>query len=118
MRIIKWLFFAYLALVVIIVGGIAVSFSASPPRDPKRLCNFYSACVNYSAIFDGHVVGINDWFDYTKSCKTPEGVDYNRPVEGLQAPDKYTIVMKLLAPYPQMEHWMATTTMPPLCKAS
>jgi oligopeptide transport system substrate-binding protein len=37
MRKAKWIFFGYLALVVLIVGGIAVSFNAVPPHDPHSL---------------------------------------------------------------------------------
>ena len=50
-------------------------------------------------IFDGHVVGINDWREKQKSA---EKSDYAAKVEGFQALDDYTLQIKLKSKYPQL----------------
>ena len=45
MRITKWIFFAYVMLVALIVAGIAVSFAMTPPRDPHTLHTTYGANI-------------------------------------------------------------------------
>lgn len=54
-------------------------------------------------IFDGKIVGINDWRDKLAKGET----NYSTPVEGLQAPDKYTLVIKLTKPYYQLHYVLA-----------
>ncbi|HEX4793909.1 MAG TPA: ABC transporter substrate-binding protein [Humisphaera sp.] len=199
MRKAKWIFVGYLALVVLIVAGIAISFSAAPPRNPqaltlpildsirtldpaevnddighplvgslyeglynykygvkpytmfpdlasqmpqispdglvwtiklrkgihfydptkkvfsdgigpevkaadvaysfKRVGDFNLASPNYSW-FDGLFVGLDKWWEYTKN--TPKNkVDFDRPVEGFEVVDDYTIRFHLMRPDPQ-----------------
>src|SRR6266545_4646502 len=43
MRKVKWIFFAYLALVALILCGIAVSFGLVPTRDPHTLYLSYAS---------------------------------------------------------------------------
>ncbi len=45
MRVTKWIFFGYLILVVLLVAGIAVSFNATPPRDPGTIYSVYAGSV-------------------------------------------------------------------------
>jgi oligopeptide transport system substrate-binding protein len=62
-------------------------------------------------VFDGKVKGLNQWADAIKNGKA----DYSTPVEGLQAPDKYTLVIKLIQPYYQLTDVLAhafTTVVP------
>jgi oligopeptide transport system substrate-binding protein len=54
-------------------------------------------------IIDGKVKGINEWAEAVKAKKA----DYSTPVEGLQAPDKYTLVIKLTQPYYQLDYVLA-----------
>lgn len=54
-------------------------------------------------IFDGRIAGLNEYHE----ASTKRQVSYDEPVEGLQAPDKYTLVVKLLQPYPQLI-WVLT----------
>lgn len=51
-------------------------------------------------IFDGKIKGINAWADAVKAKKA----DYKTPIEGLSAPDKYTLVLKLTQPYYQLNY--------------
>lgn len=203
MRATKWIFVGYLVLVALIIGGIAASFSSTPPRDPetlylplpasirtldpaevsdtigaplvgsiyeclynykygqttpyklvpelaadmpqvtdggktltirlrkgihfydpdhvvfpdgvgpevkaadfvysfKRIANFQLASANYSGLFEGEIVGLGDWWSYTQKAGTADRIDWARPVEGLQAPDDYTLRLNLTKPDPQM----------------
>jgi oligopeptide transport system substrate-binding protein len=67
----------------------------------KRVANVKNVSENWS-IFDNRIVGLNAFRDYTATCKTAADVDYNKPIEGLQTPDDYTLVIKLTKPWPQM----------------
>jgi ABC-type transport system substrate-binding protein len=70
----------------------------------KRACNFYLGLTyNYGAIFQGRIEGIDDWFAYTQTCKTPDSVDFSRPISGLTPLDDYTLQIKLTKPYPQLK---------------
>src|SRR5436305_13868777 len=40
MQKVKWIFFCYLGLVVLLIGGLAVSFVKAPPRDPNTYYYF------------------------------------------------------------------------------
>lgn len=51
-------------------------------------------------IFDGKIKGLNEWRD-----KIVKGeVTYDSPVEGLQAPDPYTLVISLKKPFYQLNY--------------
>ena len=54
-------------------------------------------------IFDGKIKGLNEWADGMKNGKT----NYDTPVEGLSAPDKYTLVIRLIKPYYQLYNVLA-----------
>jgi oligopeptide transport system substrate-binding protein len=43
-------------------------------------------------------------------------VDYNQPVEGLQTPDDYTLVIKLIKPWPQIMYFLARPPTAPVPK--
>ena len=53
----------------------------------KRIANIKYLSKNWW-IFDGKIVGLNEFREYTKTCKTADEVDYSRNVEGLQTPDR------------------------------
>jgi len=67
----------------------------------KRVANIKNLSENWS-IFDDKIAGLDEFREYTKTCKSAEDVDYSREVEGLQAPDEYTLVIKLKRPWPQL----------------
>lgn len=74
----------------------------------KRIANFHLGnTANYSAIFQGRVVGLDDWWAYTKSCASAKEIDWDRPVAGLKALDDHTIQITLTAPYPQLIYNLA-----------
>ncbi|MGC4034295.1 MAG: ABC transporter substrate-binding protein [Tepidisphaeraceae bacterium] len=74
----------------------------------KRVGNFHIGfTANFGQLFQGRIVGIDDWFEYTKSCKTPADIDWSRPVEGLKALDRYTLQIKLIDPFPQLLYNLA-----------
>lgn len=54
-------------------------------------------------IFDGRIVGLNEWRD--KMAK--KEATYDSPIEGLQAPDSHTLVIKLVKPYYQLHYVLA-----------
>ena len=66
----------------------------------KRVANIKNLSQNWS-LFDGRIVGLDEFREYTKGCKSRADVDYSREVEGLQAPDDYTLVIRLKRPWPQ-----------------
>jgi len=81
----------------------------------KRIANIKYICKNWW-IFDGKIVGLDEFREYTKSCKDQFSVDYSRAVEGLQTPDDYTIVIKLKKPWPQIVYLLAHQPTAPVAK--
>lgn len=71
----------------------------------KRLADPRVASEGFWVI-DGYIKGLNEWAELVKSGKA----DMATPVEGLQAPDDYTLVLKLTKPYFQIFYVLA---MPP-----
>lgn len=67
----------------------------------KRVANIKNLSENWS-LFDGRIVGLNEFREYTKSCTSKADVDYSREIEGLQTPDDYTLIIKLIKPWPQL----------------
>lgn len=72
----------------------------------KRLADIKYMSKNWW-IFDDKIVGLDEFREYTKSCKSRAEVDYSRKVEGLQTPDDYTLVIKLKRPWPQIKYLLA-----------
>ena len=76
----------------------------------KRIANMRYVSKNWWYL-DNKIVGLNEFRDYTKDCKTEYDADYSRPVEGLQATDDYTLVIKLKKPWPQLIYVLAYSSM-------
>jgi oligopeptide transport system substrate-binding protein len=72
----------------------------------KRVANFHLASPNYSTVFQDKIVGLDDWYAYTKATDK-KSIDFSRPVEGLKAIDDYTIQIKLIRPAPQLRFQLA-----------
>ena len=81
----------------------------------KRIANIKYLSQNWW-IFDGRIVGLNEFREYSKTCKTAADVDYSLPVEGLQTPDDHTLVMKLTQPWPQIIYLLAHQPTAPIAK--
>ena len=80
----------------------------------KRVCDFNLASANYSFVFQDHFVGLDDWWAYTKS--NPGAVDYNRPMEGFTAVDRYTLQLKFSHAYPQMIYNLVNNPCAPMSR--
>ncbi|MGD0551353.1 MAG: ABC transporter substrate-binding protein [Sedimentisphaerales bacterium] len=81
----------------------------------KRIANIKMLSRSWW-IFDGKVVGLDEFREYTKTCRTPSDVDYSHPVEGLMAPDDCTLVIKLKRPWPQILLLLAFTPTSPVAR--
>lgn len=82
----------------------------------KRIADIKNLSQNW-AIFDDKIIGLDEFREYTKTCKRREDVDYSRQVEGLQERGDYTLVIKLKRPWPQlMTYALSDTCSAPVAK--
>lgn len=81
----------------------------------KRIADIKYLSKNWW-IFDGKIVGLDEFREYTKSCKSAADVDYLRKVEGLQTPDDYTLVIRLKKSWPQITYLLAHLPTAPIAK--
>ncbi len=81
----------------------------------KRIANFRYVSKNWWFL-DNKIVGLNEFREYTKTCKKESDVDYSHPVEGLQATDDYTLVIRLKKPWPQVVYVLAYSGMAAVAK--
>ena len=81
----------------------------------KRIANIKYLSKNWW-IFDNKIVGLDEFRDYTKTCKKASDVDYTRNVEGLQTPNDYTLVIKLKKTWPQIIYLLAHLPTAPIAK--
>jgi oligopeptide transport system substrate-binding protein len=66
-------------------------------------------------MFDGKIKGLDAFREYSKTCEKGK-VDYDRPVEGLYAEDDFTLVIKLVQPWPQLIYWLAHLPTAPMAR--
>lgn len=69
----------------------------------KRVADVKNSSSGFWA-FNERIVGIGAFHEASKSA---EPTDYDLPVEGLQAPDRYTLHIRLTEPYPQLLYILA-----------
>jgi oligopeptide transport system substrate-binding protein len=81
----------------------------------KRIANIKYLSQSWS-IFDNKIAGLDEFREYTKTCKSEADVDYSRQVQGLTAPDDYTLIIKLKKPWPQLCMALADTATAPVAK--
>ncbi len=74
----------------------------------KRVCDANLSGVNYSTVFEGRIVGIEDWWNYTKTLPDSK-LDWDRPVKGFQILDDHTIRLVMPHPDPQMIYNLAAS---------
>ncbi len=79
----------------------------------KRMADLNNRSTNYSSIFQGYVEGLDGFRDYTA---TTRDVDYSRPVEGLNAPDPYTLEITLTKPHNFLLYWLAHLPTAPVAR--
>ena len=72
----------------------------------KRIANIKNTSKNWW-VFEDHIVGLDEFRDYTKQLGAGQKVDYNLPVEGLEAVDDFTLIIKLTKPWPQILYLLA-----------
>jgi oligopeptide transport system substrate-binding protein len=80
----------------------------------KRVLDFHLPNPN-AANFDS-VVGADEWAKYTEDTKDESKIDWDRPLEGFQAIDDYTIRIKLKEPFPQLVYALAHLPSAPMSK--
>jgi len=68
----------------------------------KRIADAAVASSGYW-IFRGRILGLDEW----RAAAARGEADYDTPVEGLQAPDARTLVLRLTKPYPQLLYVLA-----------
>jgi ABC-type transport system substrate-binding protein len=82
----------------------------------KRVSNFHLGnTANYGAMFEGKIVDLEEWWDYTKA-QPKDAIDWDRPVKGFTALDDYTIQIKLVQPYPQLVFNLAHMPTAAVCR--
>ena len=81
----------------------------------KRIADIKYVSKNWW-IFDSKIVGLDEFREYTKSCKSAADVDYSREVEGLMTSDDYTLVIKLKKVWPQITYLLAHLPSAPIAK--
>ena len=81
----------------------------------KRIANIKYLSPNWW-IFDDKIIGLDEFREYTKSCKSQFDVDYTLAVEGLTTTDDYTLVIKLKKPWPQIIYILAFPPTTPMVK--
>lgn len=81
----------------------------------KRIADIKYLSKNWW-IFDGKIVGLDEFREYTKTCKTAGDVDYSREVEGLRTPDDYTLIVRLKKPWPQIIYLLSHLPTAPIAK--
>jgi len=81
----------------------------------KRIADIKYLSKNWW-IFDGRIVGLDEFREYTKTVKNAKDVDYNRVVDGLTATDDFTLQIKLKKPWPQILFLLAHTPTAPMAQ--
>lgn len=66
--------------------------------------------------WNGRIVGLDEFREFTKGFRRELDVDYARPVEGLQALDEYTLRFKLTKPWPQLAWYLASAVTAPVAR--
>lgn len=56
-------------------------------------------------VFDGRIKGLNEWRDEAAKGQAK----YDAPIEGLETPDNYTLIIKLKKPYYQLMYQLASS---------
>ena len=82
----------------------------------KRTADIKNLSPNWTPI-ENKVVGLDEFREYTKTCKSAADVNYSHEIEGLQTPDDYTVIVKLKKPWPQLvDNLMADVRNAPMAK--
>lgn len=72
----------------------------------RRIADVKTRSTGYW-IFDGKIVGLDDFREHSKNVGKASEVNYDMPVPGLRAVDSRTLEIQLTQPYPQLEYVLA-----------
>lgn len=72
----------------------------------KRIADINTRSPNWNFLQD-HIVGLDEFREYTTGLGEGESVDMDRPVEGLTALDEHTLRVRLKRPWPQIKMVLA-----------
>lgn len=64
--------------------------------------------------WNGRIVGLDEFREYTKGFQRESDVDYSRDLEGLRALDDWTLQLKLTKPWPQLVWYLASAVTAPV----
>lgn len=78
----------------------------------KRFADANLKAPSFSTFLQGNVVGLDAFYD--ASAKPNAVVDYNQPIEGLKAIDKYTFQVKLVSRIPNFVQYAAYMGLAPV----
>ena len=81
----------------------------------KRIADVKNISKNWW-VFEDKIVGLDEFREYTKELPQGAKPGYDRSVEGLQAPDDFTLVVKLKHPWPQILYLLAHLPTAPVAK--
>ena len=81
----------------------------------KRIADVKNVSKNWW-VFENYIAGLDEFRAYTGQLKAGENVDYARPVEGLEAPDDFTLVVKLNKTWPQILYLLAHLPTAPVAR--
>ncbi|MGA2496874.1 MAG: ABC transporter substrate-binding protein [Tepidisphaeraceae bacterium] len=81
----------------------------------KRILDFKAASPN-AQIFADKIKGADAWREYTRTTDAQK-IEWDRPIEGLAAPDDHTLRITLAEPSPQLIYIMAHLPTTPVPKA-
>ncbi len=79
----------------------------------KRIANVKYMSQRWTD-WNGRIVGLDGFREYTKSFRRESDVDYSVEVEGLRALDDYTLRLKLTKPWPQLIWYLASAVTAPV----
>lgn len=81
----------------------------------KRIANIKFVSQRW-VDWNGRVVGLDEFREFTKSFDKELDVDYSVEVEGLKALDDHTLQLKLVKPWPQLQWNLATVVTSPVAR--
>ena len=81
----------------------------------KRIADVKNISKNWW-VFEGRIVGLDEFRKYTRQLGPGEEPDYDRAIEGLQTPNDLTLVVKLTKPWPQILYLLAHLPTAPVAR--
>ena len=80
----------------------------------KRISDFHVESELALPFIKGRIVGVDAYYDRTKSFAKGDFSRYDLPLEGVQALDRHTLQIKLTQPFPQLVYILAISNYAPI----